>query len=280
MLTGPAVGDMKSCAVMALHALRVLLRAPMPGIDAITVLIVPDEEIGSPGSRAWIEREARAADACLTLEPCRPGGKVVVGRGAVGALYVRATGLTVHVGANRAGRASALSALAPLVPALEALTDPALGVGASVGILRGGAARQVVPGEAELHLDLRAADQGGADWLLAEARRVAGAPPADPLVTLSVESGFYRPPFPTGPGTERLFALTEGVGAALGAPVGRVVSPGGSDGSFAAALGVPTLDGLGLVCHETCSRRERVEVDSLVSRGAVFAGLLLAIGRE
>ena len=172
-----------------------------------------------------------------------------------------------HVGANRAGAASALLALAPLVPGLEALTDPARGVGASVGILRGGAARQVVPGEAELHLDLRVADQAGADWLLAEARRIAGAPPADPRVTVRVEGGFYRPPFPTGAGTERLFALALGVGAALGVPVGRVVSPGGSDGSFAAALGVPTLDGLGPVCHESCSRRERVEVDSLVPRG-------------
>jgi len=279
-LTGPGVGDMKSCVVMALHALRLLLKGPLPGIGAITVLIVPDEEIGSPGSRAWIEREARLADACLTLEPCRPEGKIVVGRGAVGALYVRATGVTAHVGPARALGASAISALAALVAPLEALTDPVRGVGTSVGIFRGGAARQVVPAEAELHLDLRADDQAGADWLLAEVRRIAEARPADPRVSVSVEGGFYRPPFPTQPGTLALYAMAERIATAIGAPIGKVVSAGGSDGSFAAALGVPTLDGLGPICHETCSRRERVEVDSIVPRGALFAGLVLAIGSE
>ena len=280
VLTGPGVGDMKSCVVMALYALRLLLRQPLPGIGTITVLIVPDEEIGSPGSRDWIEREARQADACLTLEPCRPGGKVVVGRGAVGALYVRASGVSAHAGPARALGASAVSALAPLVAPLEALTDLERGVGTSVGIFRGGAARQVMPAEAELHLDLRAADQQGADFLLGEVRRIAQTPPSDPRVSVTVEGGFYRPPFATGPGTMHLFGLAQRVGALLGAPVEQVVSPGGSDGSFAAALGVPTLDGLGPICHESCSRRERVELGSFVQRAALFAGLVLAIGNQ
>jgi glutamate carboxypeptidase len=279
-LTGPGVGDMKSCVVMALHALRMLLQGPLPGIGSITVLIVPDEEIGSPGSRAWIEREARVSDTCLTLEPCRPDGLVVVGRGAVGALYVRATGVTAHVGPARALGASAISALAPMVTALEAPTDAARGVGTCVGIFRGGAARQVIPAEAEFHLDLRADDQAGADWLLAEVHRIAETRPADQRVSVSVEGGFYRPPFPTGAGTRALYAMAQRLGAAIGTPVGEVVSPGGSDGSFAAAMEVPTLDGLGPICHETCSRRERVELDSIVPRGALFAGLVLAIGSE
>ncbi len=264
---------------MALQALRRLLEVPLPGIGSITVLIVPDEEIGSPGSRAWIESHARQADACLTLEPCRPEGRVVVGRGAVGALYVRATGVTSHVGPARALGASAISALAAMVAPLEALTDPGRGVGTSVGIFRGGAARQVVPAEAELHLDLRATTQEGADWLVAEVRRIANTPPADKRVSISVDGGFYRPPFPTGPGTRRLFDMARNVGAALGVAVEEIVSPGGSDGSFAAALAVPTLDGLGPICHESCSRRERVDLDSIVPRGLLFAGLIEAIGK-
>lgn len=279
-LTGPGVGDMKVNVVTALHALRRLAAAPPPGIGTVTVLIVPDEEIGSPGSRDWIEGYARQADACLTLEPCRPGGKVVVGRGAVGALYVRATGVTAHVGPARALGASAVSALAALVGPLEALTDEARGVGAAVGIFRGGDARQVVPDRAELHLDLRATTQDGADWLMGELHRITAVPAGDPRVTMSVEGGFYRPPFPTTPGTRRLYELARKVGAGLEVTVEEVVSPGGSDGSFAAALGVPTLDGLGAVCHETCSRRERVELDSVVPRGMLFAGLIEAIGRE
>ncbi len=279
-LTGPGVGDMKTNVVMALQALRRLAAAPPPGIGSITMLIVPDEEIGSPGSRTWIERHAREADACLTLEPCRPGGKVVVGRGAVGALYVRAKGVTAHVGPARALGASALSPLAALVGPLEALTDLERGVGTSVGIFRGGAARQVIPDEAELHLDLRATTQEGADWLMAELHRVTDVKPQDERVSITVEGGFYRPPFPTIPGTRRLYALAQEVGAALGVQVDEVVSSGGSDGSFAASLGVPTLDGLGAICHESCSRRERVEVDSIVPRGMLFAGLIEAIGAK
>ena len=242
------------------------------------MLVVPDEEIGSPGSRAWIEDEARRADLCLTLEPCRPGGGVVVGRGAVGALYIRARGVSAHAGSSRAQGASAIAALAPMVPALEALTDTTRGISATVGLFRGGSARQVVPSEAEIHLDLRAADAIGADRLLTEARRIASAAPADPRVTVAVDGDFYRPPFPTTPATHRLFSVARGICAELDAPIHEVVSPGGSDGSFAASLGVPTLDGLGPITHETCSRRERVEVSSIAVRGALFGGLIAAAG--
>ena len=278
MLTGPGVGDMKCNVVMALHALRLLLRRGVTGIGVITVLIVPDEEIGSPQSRAWIEAEARSADVCLTLEPGRPGGGLVIGRGAVGALYVRVRGVSAHVGVAREAGASAISALAPMVAAFEALSDAERGVFASVGILRGGAARQVVPDAAELHVDLRARDQSGADHLLREVRRIAATPPADPRVTIEVDGAFARPPFPTSDGTLKLYRRTQEICASLGIPARDVVSPGGSDGSFAAALGVPTLDGLGPITHDTCSRRERVEVASIAQRGAVLASLIEAIG--
>ncbi len=240
--------------------------------------MVPDEEIGSPQSRSWIENEARSADVCLTLEPCRPGGGIVVGRGAVGALYLRARGVTAHVGVAREAGASAISALAPLVARLEELSDAKRGVFASVGIFRGGEARQVVPDSAELHLDLRAKDQTGADRLLAAARRIAEEMPKDPRVAIELAGSFGRPPFPTSEGTRRLFERARDIGARLEMPVFDVVSPGGSDGSFAAALGVPTLDGLGPITHDTCSRRERVEVASIVTRGALFAALIEAIG--
>lgn len=276
-ITGPGVGDMKTNVVMALHAIRMLLAEQALGhLASLTVCIVPDEEIGSPGSRAWIEAEARQADLCLTLEPCRPNGGLVVGRGAVGALYLGATGVTAHCGAAREKGASAVAALAALVPALEALGDPANGLSATVGIFRGGEARQVVPGSAEIHLDLRAPDDAAAETLLAEVRATIEGAQADPRVSLSMRGGFTRPAFPTHPGTRRLFTLAEEFGAALGIPVQPVVSRGGSDGSFAARLGVPTLDGLGPVTHETCSRREWVEAESIVPRGALLAGLMAA----
>lgn len=273
-ITGPGVGDMKTNVVMALFTLKHLLATGLAGLGAITVLIVPDEEIGSPESRLWIESHAREADLCLTLEPCRPDGGVVVGRGAVGALYITAKGVTAHCGSSREQGASAVAALAPLVAELEALTDAATGVSATVGIFRGGAARQVVPGEAEIHLDLRAPDLARADALLAAARAIAGRTPADSRVTVTVSGGFGRPPFPTSAGTRALYAWAKEACDALGIPIHEVVARGGSDGSFAAGLGVPTLDGLGAVAHDTCSRRETVEVSSIIPRSAVLAHLI------
>jgi glutamate carboxypeptidase len=279
-ITGPGVGDMKTNVVMALHAIRMLLaEKALSQLTSITLCIVPDEEIGSPGSRAWLEAEAREADLCLTLEPCRPNGGMVVGRGAVGAFYLSATGITAHVGSAREKGASAVAALAALVAPLEALGDPPNGLCATVGILRGGEARQVVPGSAELHLDLRAPDDAAGEKLLAEVRAIAARPPADPRVTISARGGFTRPAFPTHEGTRALYVMAEGFCASLGIPVHQVVSRGGSDGSFAARLGVPTLDGLGPITHETCSRREWVEVPSIVTRGAVLAGLMASAGR-
>lgn len=279
-ITGPGVGDMKTNVVMALHAIRMLLaEKALSQLTSINLCIVPDEEIGSPGSRAWLEAEAREADLCLTLEPCRPNGGMVVGRGAVGAFYLSATGITAHVGSAREKGASAVAALAALVAPLEALGDPPNGLCATVGILRGGEARQVVPGSAELHLDLRAPDDAAGEKLLAEVRAIAARPPADPRVTITARGGFTRPAFPTHAGTRALYATAERFCAALGIPVHQVVSRGGSDGSFAARLGVPTLDGLGPITHETCSRREWVEVPSIVTRGAVLAGLMASAGR-
>jgi glutamate carboxypeptidase len=272
-LRGPGVGDMKGCVVMAAHALGVALAHGPQGLGAVEVLIVPDEELGSPASRAWIEDRARAADACLGLEAGWPGGGVVVARGAVGAFYVTARGRTAHVAAHEDEGASAVSVLAPLVAAIEGCSRD--GAQASVGVFRGGTARQVVPGEAELHVDLRAPDAVGADALLARVRTaVAAAGGAG--VELQVRGGFTRPPLEEDR-SRRLWELAQARAAELGIPLIAERSRGGSDASFAAALGVETLDGLGPICHDSCAPGERIEIGSLVDRGALLAGLVLDV---
>lgn len=276
-ITGPGVGDMKGGVITALFALRACLRgSDLSGLGECAFLLVPDEELGSVQSRAWIEEEARAADVCLTLEPCRPGGGVVTARGAVGAVFVRAKGFSAHCATAPEKGASAIRALAGLVPELEALSHHDRGISASVGIFRGGAARQVVPPEAELHLDLRAPDASTAQALLDGVRRIVNRPLADSRLSLTLAGGISRPAFPRRPGTIALFGLAEKICAELGAPIFEVASRGGSDGSFAAALGVPTLDGLGPISHDTCSRRESVEVSSIAPRGALLGGLIAA----
>ena len=109
-----------------------------------------------------------------------------------------------------------------------------------------------------------------------EVKAIVARPPADSRVKLEIVGGFGRPAFPTHPGTKQLYAVAEEFCGQIGAPLHAVVSPGGSDGSFAAALGVPTLDGLGPITHDTCSRNEYVEVSSIPQRGALLAGLIAA----
>ena len=214
-LRGPGVGDMKGCVVMAAHALGVALAHGPERLGAVEVLIVPDEELGSPASRAWIEERARAADACLGLEAGWPGGGVVVARGAVGAMYVTARGRTAHVAAHEDEGASAVSVLAPLVAELEAGTGD--GAQASVGVFRGGTARQVVPGEAEIHVDLRAPDAAAADALLARIHAAVDAAGREG-VELEVRGGFTRPPFEEER-SRRLWALAQARATELGIPL-------------------------------------------------------------
>lgn len=271
-LRGPGVGDMKGCVVMAAHALGVALAHGPEGLGAVEVLVVPDEELGSPASRAWIEDRARAADACFGLEAGWPGGGVVA-RGAVGAFYVTARGRTAHVAAHEDEGASAVAVLAPLVAAIETCSRD--GAQASVGVFRGGTARQVVPGEAELHVDLRAPDAARADALLARVE-AAVATAGGGVVELQVRGGFTRPPLEEDR-SRRLWALAQARSAELGIPLIAERSRGGSDASFAAALGVETLDGLGPICHDSCARTERIEMGSLVDRGALLAGLVLDV---
>jgi glutamate carboxypeptidase len=272
-LRGPGVGDMKACVVMAAHALGVALEHEPVGLGAVEVLVVPDEELGSPASRGWIEERARAADACLGLEAGWPGGGVVVARGAVGALYVTARGRTAHCAAHEDDGASAVAALAPLVGSLEGCSHGDARV--SVGVFRGGTARQVVPDEAELHVDLRAPDAAAADALL-ERVRGAVADVRREGVSVEVRGGWTRPPFEEDR-SARLLALARARAAQLGIPLVAERSRGGSDASFAAALGVETLDGLGPICHDSCAREERIEISSLADRGALLAGLVLDV---
>ena len=274
---GPGVGDMKGGLAMAWFAVDALVKAKQALPAELVMVLVPDEEIGSVGSRKWIENCVRDADAVLVLEPTRPGGGVVVGRRAVGAIKAFYTGRSAHAAVNAAEGASALRAACRAVLALEKLTDLPRELVVNVGILKSGAARQVVPHEAEMHVDLRAAYAEDIPRLEANVRSII-ADTGDPRVTVKIEGGWSRPLFPET-SSKSLFALAQGFAAEIGAPIKPVVSSGGSDGSFAGALGRPTLDGLGPICHDTCSRREKIVIASLAERGAIFGALVATLAR-
>ncbi len=275
---GPGVGDMKGGLAMAWFAVDALIKAKQALPAELVMVLVPDEEIGSVGSRKWIEDCVRDADAVLVLEPTRPNGGVVVGRRAVGAIKAFYTGRSAHAAVNSAEGASALKAASRAVLALEALTDLSRELVVNVGILKSGAARQVVPHEAEMHVDLRAAYAEDLPELEANVRAII-ADTADTRVTVKIEGGWSRPLFPES-SSKALYTLAESYAKEINAPIRPVVSSGGSDGSFAGALGRPTLDGLGPICHDTCSRREKIIVASLAERGAIFGALIATLAER
>ena len=274
---GPGVGDMKGGLAMAWFAVDALLKSGRRLPARTVMMLVPDEEIGSIQSRGWIEDGCRDADAVLVLEPTRPNGGVVRGRRAVGAIKAYYTGRTAHAATNHAEGASAVRAAARATLALEALSDVDRHVVVNVGVLHGGSARQVVPHAAEMHVDIRAAQPEDVTALEAKVRAII-ADTGDPRVTVRIEGGWSRPIFPES-ASATLYGHAERFAAEIGAPIFPVVSSGGSDGSFAAAMGRPTLDGLGPICFETCSRRERILVASLPERGAIFGALVDQVAR-
>ncbi|MGH2857757.1 MAG: M20/M25/M40 family metallo-hydrolase [Solirubrobacteraceae bacterium] len=274
MMSGPGVGDMKSCLVMAVHAVVAAQRAGADGVGEVELLVVGDEELGSPRSRPWIEERARGAAACLGLEAGWPGGGVVTARGAVGALQVKAHGRAAHCAGHEGPGASAVAALAPIVGRLEDLSRPEQELLVTVGVFRGGFARQVVPETAELSIDLRAPSPDSAERLVAQMRAVVDSADGGGGVQLHLSGGITRPAFPQAMSRE-LFGLMNVRALQLGVPLAAVASRGGSDASFAAALGVPTLDGLGPICHDSCARGERIEIASLADRGALMTLLIL-----
>jgi len=272
---GPGVGDMKGGLAMAFFAVDALQSVGRALPADLAVMLVPDEELGSPGSRAWIEEGCRGADAVLVLEPTRPNGGVVVGRRAVGSVRAYYAGRSAHAAVNHAEGASAVRSAARATLALEALTDTSRNRVVNVGILRGGAARQVVPHEAEMHVDIRAALPEDVAALENDVKKLL-AETGDPRVSVRIEGGWTRPVFPESSG-QPLYKLAERFAAEIGAPIQPVVSSGGSDGSFAGAMGIPTLDGLGPICFDTCSRREKIVIASLAERGSLFGALVDAI---
>jgi glutamate carboxypeptidase len=269
---GPGIRDMKGGWVVLLSALRALQHAGWDGLREIAVFMTGDEQLGSPRGRQWIEKEADDSDWVVVMEPARGYGGVVTSRGIVGAVYFDIHGVAAPANARPAGSSAILEA-AMKIPELEALSQVERGMMVSVGLIRGGTARQTVPAHVWMSIDLRAERPEDADDLLGDMRRIAAH--AHVAGTRTVMSGgVTRPAFRPSEGTNRLLALAQRHGSAVGLDVEATFTRGGSDGSFTAALGVPTLDGLGAASRDDTDLQEHVIIDSIPQRGALLAALI------
>ncbi|HVJ26838.1 MAG TPA: M20 family metallopeptidase [Vicinamibacterales bacterium] len=274
-LHGPGVYDMKASIAIALLAVRALEvhRHPRP---RIVMLWTTDEEVGSATSRDVIEREARESDAVLVVEPSLPGGACKTQRKGCGEFHLKVHGIAAHAGIDPRQGASAVHELARLILAVEKLADPDRGVTVNAGIISGGTRPNVVAETAEAVVDVRAPTMADADRLNEQFRNLQ---PVDPRVRLEITGGFERPPLERTPGVARLYLQAREIARAFGRDLAEGGTGGGSDGNFTAALGVPTLDGLGPDGGGAHALHEHVLLADLPWRAALMAGLLEGINR-
>jgi len=273
-LHGPGVYDMKAGIGIALQALDALRAChEMRGL-AVTFLLTTDEETGSEWSRDVIESEARGSDAVLVLEPSLAGGAVKTSRKACGDYRLRVTGVPAHAGVDPDAGVSAIAELARQILALEALRGLVPGVTCNVGVVTGGTRSNVVAEHAEAEVDVRAADRSGMAKVEEAMRALA---PVAGGARLEVSGGFSRPPLERSPGVIHLYGLARRAAALDGWDLGEGGTGGGSDGNFTAALGVPTLDGIGAEGDGAHALHEHVRIDRLSRRAAWLARLLVEI---
>jgi len=268
---GPGIFDMKASVAMMLEAVRLIRERDLPH-RPIQWLINTEEEVGSPVSRPLIEELARGSAYVLCLEPpIPPEGKLKTFRKGVGMFTMRITGIAAHAGADPEKGASAIQELANQILYLHSLTDLALGTTVNVGVVRGGTRPNVIAAEAVAEIDLRVSSQ-------AEAERVVTAilqtRPRHPGTSVTVEGGLNRPPMERTPTIVAAFERAREIGASLGLDIQEGGTGGASDGNFTAALGVPTIDGLGCPGDGGHAEHEHISITGLVERAALLTGLL------
>jgi glutamate carboxypeptidase len=269
---GPGIYDMKAGSFLAFHAVREILRQKVPTARPITLLLTPDEEVGSPTSRAIIEREAAGARAVLIPEPAAPDGSCVTARKGVGRFLVRVEGRSAHAGGNWQEGRSAVVALARLILAVHGMTDLARGITTNVAPIGGGTRPNVVPPEAWCEIDLRVPDlPTGAEM---EARILALAGEPEEGIRITIRGGMNRPAFAETPAILDLYARAAAAAARNGYSLGKQHRGGGSDGNFTAAMGIPTLDGLGCPGGGAHAPQEHILWRELAPRGATLCELL------
>jgi glutamate carboxypeptidase len=272
---GPGVMDMKSGLLVGLYAARAL-REEAPWAE-LTFLCNSDEEIGSDTSHDLVAHLASQADAVLVLEPNSRLDRVTIARKGVATFRLDVTGLSAHAGVEPDKGSNALIELAHRVLAVQALNGTIPGVTLNLGVLHGGERPNIVADQAYALVDVRSPDAEGVAAVEAALRRIVEAAPTVAGTTIRLSGSFMHQPFTQSAASARLFALANDVALELGYTLTGRPTGGGSDGNTAAAIGAPTLDGLGPVGAHAHNPGEYIEIASVAPRIALLGGLIARI---
>lgn len=271
-LWGPGVLDMKSGMAFFIHAARALRDLDVEVKRKVVMFVVSEEEIGSKASRSLTEAQAKESDCVLVLEPGDGlDGKLKTARKGLGTYIISIQGKAAHPGVDFSNGANAIVEAARQVEKIAGFTDLKRGVTVNPGVITGGTRVNVVPAEARIEVDIRALRLKDGQAL---DRKFRALRPVDKRCKLKVEGGLSRPPMERTKAIVGLFGKAKRISAELGVAAQECVSGGGSDGNFTAALGVPTLDGVGGVGEGAHAANESILIDRIADRTALLAGLI------
>ncbi len=269
-LFGPGVYDMKGGMYMACHVVKKILELKGTLRLPITFLFIPDEEIGSPSTRNRIEEVAQTNKYVLVPEPARPG-KLITGRHSFLRYILHVYGKPAHAGVATGVGSSAISVMAKLIEQVESYSDVKKEITYRVGNINGGTFVNVIPTECHAEVLCVAPSSEAVREIQ---NHMGSIESPDPDVRVDIETGPIRPLFQKSEGNMELFKIAQKVAAEVGLELGHGQFGGGSDGNFTGALGIPTLDGLGVEGDGHHTKNEHLLISSLVTRAKFFAGLL------
>jgi glutamate carboxypeptidase len=274
-LWGPGVLDMKAGIAFFISAVQSLRELDIPVPSKVLLQLNSDEEVGSDSSRQLTEKNAARSKAVLVLEPGTGlEGKLKTARKGVGSYSVVVKGRASHSGVDFSAGASAILELARQIERIASFTQLERGITVNPGVISGGTRSNVVAAEARTEVDMRVARLADAPRLDKKFRALQ---PFDRRCSIEVSGGLNRPPMERSAGVVRLYRTAEKLARDLGIRLEESMTGGGSDGNFTAALGVPTLDGLGGVGEGAHAANESILIDRIDDRTALIAKLLAAL---
>lgn len=268
---GPGIFDMKSGVEVMIAALEAIQALGLRPGREIRMFLSCDEESGSTTSRDLITAEASDCAAVFVLEPSLPGGKVKTARKGIANYEVIARGVSAHAGLDPEKGVSAISELASQILALHALNDLKQGISVNVGVMSGGTLSNVVASEARAEVDVRFRTMAQGEDI---SRRIESMQPLQTGAQIEIRGGINRPPLERTTKLVALFERARSIASQLGFDLDEGSSGGASDGNFTAALGIPTLDGLGVEGNGAHATHEHIVVADLPRRAALLTALL------